>query len=94
MRTIKLDKNSQVVKYYYRISISRKDIPDLPIFEIAGFMNFNIAMNYVNNIVKKHKGWDENTMQVIIATVALPPMTDEDDTLAAKIGMLSRMTRE
>ena len=82
------------VKYYYRVSIARKDIPDSPIFEIAGFKDKNIAIRYADNIVRKRKDWDDSRMQVTITAVALPPMTDEEDTLATKIGMLSRLTRE
>jgi len=82
------------VKYFYRVSIMRKDIPDSPIFEIAGFRDKNIAMNYARNIVKKRKDWDERTMQVVITAVALPPMTVSNDTLAVKIEMLSKLKRE
>lgn len=82
------------VKYYYRVGITRKDIPDSPVFEIAGFNDKNIAMNYAYNIVRKRKDWDDSTMQVTITAVALPPMTDEEDTLASKIGILSRLKKE
>ena len=81
------------VKYFYRISIMRKDIPDSPIFEIAGFMSKNIAMNYAANIVKKRKDWDDRTMQVVITAVALPPMSVSNDTLAVKIEMLSKLKK-
>ena len=82
------------VKYYYRVGITRKDIPDSPVFEIAGFKDKNLAVRYADNIVRKRKDWDDRAMQVTITAVALPPMTDEEDTLATKIGMLSRLTRE
>ena len=79
------------VKYYYRVCISRKDIPDCPIFEIAGFRDKNLAMRYADNIVRKRKDWDDSRMQVTITAVALPPITDDEDTLTTKIGMLSRL---
>lgn len=82
------------VKYYYRVGITRKDIPDSPVFEIAGFKDKNLAIRYADNIVRKRKDWDDSRMQITITAVALPPMTDEEDTLAAKIGMLSRLIRE
>ncbi len=82
------------IKYFYRIGITRKDIHDCPVFEIAGFRDKNIAMNYANNIVKKRKDWDERTMQVVIAAVALPPMSVSNDTLAVKIEMLSKLKKE
>lgn len=79
------------VKYYYRVGITRKDIPDSPVFEIAGFKDKNLAIRYADNIVRKRKDWDDSRMQITITAVALPPMTDEEDTLASKIGMLSRL---
>lgn len=82
------------VKYFYRIDITRKDMHDCPVFEIAAFRDKNIAMNYAYNIVKKRKDWDDRTMQVIITAVALPPMTDKEDTLAVKIGILSNLKKE
>ena len=81
------------VKYYYRVDITRKDIADSPAFEIAGFNDKNIAMNYANNIVRKRKDWDDSRMQVTITAVALPPTTDNDDTLASKIGMLLKLKK-
>ena len=82
------------VKYFYQIGITRKGIHDCPVFEIAGFRDKNITMNYACNIIKKRKDWDEMTMQVVIKAVALPPMCVSNDTLAVKIEMLSKLKNE
>ncbi len=82
------------IKYFYRVSIARTDIQDSPFFDVAGFNSKDIAIRYAKNIVKKNKDWDENRMKVVITAVALPPITDDNDTLATKIEILAKLHNE
>ena len=78
-------------KYYWRVVIFPKGDDGVikgAILEVAGFMDENIAKNYIENIVKKDHAWDDSKLGCCALMYELPPWTASDDNLSAKIKCL------
>ena len=83
------------VKQYYRIVIGLKPPTSLavsPRIDVAGFMSSDVADSYINNVIRKHKEWDDEIMYAISIPVLLPPMTMDDQTLDGKIRMMNKIS--
>lgn len=83
-------------KEYWKVVIYpiRAEDEECPILEVAGFMDKKIAQSYMNNIIKKHKDWDDSILNAQLLLYALPPCTDSDSALTAKIKYLKSLSEQ
>lgn len=81
-------------KEYWKVVIYpiHDDDEECPILEVAGFMDKKIAQSYINNVIKKNKYWDDSVLNAQLLLYALPPCTDSDSALTAKIKYLKSLS--
>lgn len=78
-----LIKEMPEMKYFYRITIFRKDGNGS--MAVAHFMDKEIADGFIRNIVKTNPDWDEDKLTVRAVPCRVPPWTNDDNAISNKI---------